>query len=872
MVMMLGTEDWRQSVVTRPAVHERILWFSIWFLWPVLLGAQQPGVALPSNLVSWWQAESNALDIIRGNDGLPASDVAYARGEVGQAFRFAGNSGNCVRIPYAASLGSPTYTIEAWVNPVVPINDPVGQKVVFAQNTGRVQLLLRPGINGAQVLFGFRSQDDSWKLVTSSTDIPLAQFSYVAATWDGKTQRLYVNGKLCAQAIPSALPLDSGCDFFIGGIASSTGGAGCQYVGQFFQGLIDEVRYYRRALAATEIQAIYSTGGQGMAAPVRPGTPLASTSTAPARFALDLQRRDPASGLPYLKRQVFSGSQLAILVMDVWNSHPDPEMASRGSALIPRINEALAAARALGITVIFCPNEVPAPAGANTTVFARLANRAYVDNGFNPPLPSYTDSSIGDMVPIGYDSVYAPRFTTYTGQHPDLVVAPGDLASISRQQIYNYCAAHGITHLLYMGVAANMCVCCTRETSMIPMKRFCGLEPILVRDLTDSMTLNGRKRTGVNESAANVDLTMTPDRGHRLVVAQDETYVCSSIDARQLLQYWTPAAYANLISGEPNLLCFWQMNSKADYQEIPDTRRTQSCWWNRDDIKQIAGLGFTASGAIADDSDTAVRFNGSTVLVSPLFREDIPANSPLVSLSATNFTLETWIRPVALNSNQWFFSHDNGTAGGVDVLLGLNSSNRFQFVVGKTIGLGAFGDSVESDSSLTQSDVESRRWFHLVAVHDVEHATVSLYINGELAVQTGHNCAPVSLTTAPHFGSRGVAKLGGSRYLTQSGFEFFYGAVDEFAIYSAALGSNTVSRHYQVGIGQSAPPISITARNDQNQLLIKWPAWPLGLRLETSEDLRNWRDAGPPVQEINGTRQVSLPMVGAARFFRPALP
>ncbi|MGH7867612.1 MAG: LamG-like jellyroll fold domain-containing protein, partial [Candidatus Dormibacteraceae bacterium] len=415
-------------------------------------------MALPAGAVSWWQAEGNAIDSLRGNDGQPSGGLAYSSGEVGRAFRFGGNSGNCVRIPYAASLGSPTYTVEAWVNPVVPIADAANQKVVFAQNTGRVALLLRPGKTGVQVVFGYYSGAGVWQLLPSPVEIPLAQFSHVAATWDGTTQRLYVNGALTAQRVPAAPPLDSGCDFFIGGIYSTAGGSACQYSGQFFQGLVDELRYYRRPLITTEIQTVYNAGQNGAALPPPSPALVAGPNTRPATFALDLQKRDPASGEPYLTRQVFRGSQMAIIVMDVWNSHPDPEMASRGSALIPRMNEALVAARALGITVIFCPNEVSPPAGANTTAFSGLPNQPLIDNGFNPPLPSFTSSSPGDMVPVRYDASYAPRFPTYTSQHPDLIVEPGDLASTSRQQIYNYCAAHGISYLLYMGVAANMCV------------------------------------------------------------------------------------------------------------------------------------------------------------------------------------------------------------------------------------------------------------------------------------------------------------------------------------------------------------------------------------------------------------------------------
>ncbi|MGH7867449.1 MAG: LamG domain-containing protein, partial [Candidatus Dormibacteraceae bacterium] len=395
---------------------------------------------------------------------------------------------------------------------------------------------------------------------------------------------------------------------------------------------------------------------------------------------------------------------------------------------------------------------------------------------------------------------------------------------------------------------------------MIQMKRFCGLEPILVRDLTDSMTLNGRRHTGVDDSAGNIDLTMTPDGGHRLIVAQDESYICSSIDARQLLQYWPPAAYASLVTGNSNLLCFWQMDSRADYQEIPDTMRTQSCWWNRADPRQTAGLSFTVSGAISNSPDTAVQFDGSTILISPLYRDDIPTNSPLFSLSSTNFTLEAWVRPAVLNSNQWFYSHDDGTPGGVDVLLGLNSSNRFEFVVGSDAQHSSFGDFLESDLAVTDADVASARWFHVVAVHDRQAGNVSLYVDARLAAQSNDVCVSVGLSSAPHFGSRGLATLAGTQYLTWSGLDFYHGALDEFALYSGALDPGTILQHYEVGLGEAASPPIVNLQADQGNMDLSWPAWPLGLRLQSSTDLIDWQDSGLPVQESNGSWRASAHM------------
>src|SRR6267154_1627107 len=71
----------------------------------------------PSGLVSWWKAETNALDQAGGNNGTLLNGATFAAGMVGQAFSFNG-TGAHVRIPDNSSLDfSNALTIEAWVYP-----------------------------------------------------------------------------------------------------------------------------------------------------------------------------------------------------------------------------------------------------------------------------------------------------------------------------------------------------------------------------------------------------------------------------------------------------------------------------------------------------------------------------------------------------------------------------------------------------------------------------------------------------------------------------------------------------------------------------------------------------------------------------------
>jgi hypothetical protein len=67
----------------------------------------------------------------------------------------------------------------------------------------------------------------------------------LAVTYDGTNMRLYVNGALVRSVLRSGAILSSAGALHIGGNEV--------WGGEFYAGLIDEVRIYNRALSAEEI-------------------------------------------------------------------------------------------------------------------------------------------------------------------------------------------------------------------------------------------------------------------------------------------------------------------------------------------------------------------------------------------------------------------------------------------------------------------------------------------------------------------------------------------------------------------------------------------------------------------------------------------
>src|SRR5207253_11437713 len=92
--------------------------------------------------------------------------------------------------------------------------------------------------------------------------LPLNQSTFLAATFDGSTLKMYVNGSLVAtQAVG-------------GGITSTTDPLriGGDWSGEMFTGLIDDVRVYNVALAQSAIQTDMSTPLGGATATPSPVT------------------------------------------------------------------------------------------------------------------------------------------------------------------------------------------------------------------------------------------------------------------------------------------------------------------------------------------------------------------------------------------------------------------------------------------------------------------------------------------------------------------------------------------------------------------------------------------------------------------------
>ena len=246
----------------------------------VALGSSRASSCTPpsSGIVAWWSGEGNANDLIATNNGVPAGGISYANGEVGQAFVFNGST-SYIPVPASPSLDIGTgsgLTIESWVQPNAQINPGYPIAEWDSASDDGLQFWVQSSF---QLFANIKDTSNNSHLIISENGIVSTNsLQHVALTYDKSSGAafLYLNGIVVATNNFGTITPQTTYPLNIGRRTGQPIGNG-----DTFNGLMDELGLYNRALSQAEIQSIYNAGSAGKCAPAFSAVPAIFNVTPP---------------------------------------------------------------------------------------------------------------------------------------------------------------------------------------------------------------------------------------------------------------------------------------------------------------------------------------------------------------------------------------------------------------------------------------------------------------------------------------------------------------------------------------------------------------------------------------------------------------
>lgn len=226
----------------------------------------------PETIAGAWLFEEGSGQTVKdssgkGNDGSIEGGPKWVNGKFGRAMEFNGQTDYIV-IKDADSLDLNHMTAAAWVNLASYAED---QRIITKEEgtadpysvysfqvsgAGFKKLEFRPTLDGAR------------QRIPSNADLPLGQWTHVAATYDGEAVVLYIDGEIDKEQPATGEMMVNDKDVWIG--------ASEFWTPRFFDGMMDEAVLFNVALSQDDIRTLMDTGLGGILA-VSPAGKLTTT-------------------------------------------------------------------------------------------------------------------------------------------------------------------------------------------------------------------------------------------------------------------------------------------------------------------------------------------------------------------------------------------------------------------------------------------------------------------------------------------------------------------------------------------------------------------------------------------------------------------
>ena len=200
-------------------------------------------------LVGFWAFDEGsgktAADVTgNGHDGKFEGAPTWVEGKFGTALEFDGVDDYVAVTDHDALDIQENITLMAWFSP----NDALNSRRLMVKNDSIFVIFDFGDTNSIDFLV----KPDNKHAESTTTDWKVGEWYHFAGTFDGKTLRIYVNGKLEGEADNNMPITPSDLELWIGGddYGRPT---------DFFPGKIDEVRLYNKVLSEANIQRVMET-------------------------------------------------------------------------------------------------------------------------------------------------------------------------------------------------------------------------------------------------------------------------------------------------------------------------------------------------------------------------------------------------------------------------------------------------------------------------------------------------------------------------------------------------------------------------------------------------------------------------------------
>jgi large repetitive protein len=700
-----------------------------------------------TGLVGHWAMEEGSGTTLfdaapPANNATTTGSPAWAAGTYGQALLLNGTS-QYASVPDSADLDiTGAITMAAWIKPGKADTQDLIAKEINGVADGYQLSLAAPSSTGKVFV---RFNNDPNNRVDSLTSYPTnGAWVHVAATYDGSTVRMYYNGVLEASRAWTGLIAPNSTPLGIGAQSNNA---------RWFQGGIDDVRLYDRALTAGEIAALAgaltnhapATVGDSYSTPA--GTAL--TVAAPGVLANDTDADgDPLTAI--LDTPVSHG----VLVLNADGSFGyTPAAGFSGSdSFSYRASDGTVTSPTTSVTITVTPINHPpicTSGGSSTAEDAALTGSVVCTDAENDPLTYAVDTgTLHGVLVLAADGGF-----TYT-------------------PAADYAGPDGFTFTASDGADASAPT--TWAITVTPVNDAPTAAPQAVtvdEDVATDITLAGND---VDAEVLSYTVVNQPDHGTLIGDAPDLTYTPDS-------HY----AGADSFTFKAN---DGMVDSNVATVSI-DVRSSLRAWWSLDEgtgnalgdsstYDNDATLSGTPGWVVGKVGPSALRFDGAQVAT-------VPDDSSLNLTSA--MTIVAWIRPEQTGTQDLVTKAVLGQTNGYQLTLSSPTSAAAQTRVFFRFNQASSADTYRINSS-TVYPSDGATWIHVAATYD--GTTMRLYINGVLEASLD---AP-----APAVNGLPLA-IGGQ----SDGQRNYRGTIDDLRLYARALSPVEI----QALAGDTTPPV-----------------------------------------------------------------